>query len=240
MAQHQCCWGVIAAPDQEARQNPCPLLHTIWNFHLIWHHWWVTSSTISPPPLLQCKMCSPSICAHSQNICLGCSSGQGGQTSPPCFFWPKISSLTSPHTPFSLLPFFPLTCFHRAGWSWMTIHACCCWIWMCVRERVWEPWHPIIWCLPNRSHTPVNSPGPLQSGFCAIPPSQSCHTSFQPDSTHIHTWSSASLQEISDCLINGHISASMKVTGLLDSEGKLVHNKSMTTYLCNLSDLMGK
>lgn len=103
-----------------------------------------------------------------------------------------------PSPPPFLLPFFPLTCFHRAGWSWMTIHACCCWIWMCVRERVWEPWHPIIWCLPNRPHTPVNSPGPLQSGFCAIPPSQSCHTSFQPDSTHIHTWSSASLQEISE------------------------------------------
>lgn len=39
----------------------------------------------------------------------------------------------------------------------MTIHARCCWIWMfvfvCVWERVWGAWHPLVWCLPSHSHT---------------------------------------------------------------------------------------
>lgn len=100
-------------------------LSTTSSFFFFTFSWWNWST--APPPR---------ICSHSQNICLGCSSGQGGgQTSPPCFFWPKTPPFI---LPLFLLLFLLLTCFHTAGWSWMTIHARCCWIWMFVFVCVWE------------------------------------------------------------------------------------------------------
>lgn len=216
MAQHQCCWGVIAAPDQEARQNPCPLLHTIWNFHLIWHHGWVTSSTIPPPPpLLQCKMCSPSICAHSRNICLGCSSGQGGQTSPPCFFWPKTPTLITPppfffsSSPSSLwLVFIGL-----AGAEWPFMLAAVGYGCVCVRESQSHDIASSDVCQTVSTHQWTHQAHSNLDSVPYLPHNHATHHSSQILHTYIHDPLLLSRRYLIVSCISGHISASWKSQG---------------------------
>lgn len=124
------------------------------------------------------KHSPPKICSHSQNICLGCSSGQGGgQASPPCFFWPKTPSFVLPFSSSSSSFWLVFILLAGAEWPFMLTAVGYGCLYLCV--RVWRPWHPLVRCLPSRPHTHSGIHSPCSARVWIL-----CHTALIESCRH--------------------------------------------------------